>query len=191
MSEPDPIPISTARDGEEFDFHDAGQEWLVSFHPVSQPPPEGKAHGALGFCFTPDGLLVLVSKDNQKWELPAGRPEGIEGWRETLDREVLEEASAHVEDAVLLGYSKGVCTKGREEGLVIIRSLWWASVTIQPYVPDYEMKYRTLLSPEEALRRILVESFVPTSDGREKPAGNRAVLRRAFVEAMQVQTDRT
>jgi 8-oxo-dGTP pyrophosphatase MutT (NUDIX family) len=180
-----------AGDGEEFEFHDAGQEWIVSFHPATAPPPLGKAHGSLGFCFTSEGQIVLVSKDSISWELPAGRPEGNETWRQTLDREVLEEASARVEDAILLGYSRGLCAKGHEKGLVIVRSLWWASISLLPHVPDYEMKYRLLVPPDEAFQRLAVDSLVPTFDGAESPAGNRAVLRRAFVEAMQVQTAAT
>ena len=56
------------------------------------------------------------------WEFPQGRPEKGEDWRATLDREVLEEACAPVEEATLLGFAKGVCIKDPEEGLVLVRS---------------------------------------------------------------------
>jgi 8-oxo-dGTP pyrophosphatase MutT (NUDIX family) len=180
-----------AQDGEEFAFHNAGQDWIVSFHPASLPPPHGKNHGAAGFCFTSDGQLVLVSKDGRLWEPPAGRPEGDESLRQTLDREVLEEASAKVDDAVLLGYSRGVCLKGHEEGLVIVRSLWWASVSILPHVPDYEMKYRLLVPADEALARIGVEPLFPTLDDAPKPSGHSAIFRRFYLDALAVQADRT
>ena len=50
-----------------------------------------------------------------------------EDWRATLEREVLEEACASVEEATLLGFAKGVCaSEGPEEGLVLVRALWHA-----------------------------------------------------------------
>lgn len=190
MSTDQPDAIAVARDGEEFAFHNAGQEWTVSFHPASLPPPQGRNHGSTGFCFTPSGQIVLVSKDGLAWEPPAGRPEGNESLRETLDREVLEEASARVEDAILLGYSRGICTKGQEEGLVLVRSLWWASVSILPYVPDYEMKYRLLVAPGDALARIGIEPLFPTLDYAPPPSGHSAIFRRFYLDAMTVQAQR-
>ena len=71
-----------------------------------------------------------MSMDGSSWDFPAGRPEGDEDWRATLDREVLEEACASVEEATLLGFSKGVCIRGPEEGLVLVRSLWCAVVSL-------------------------------------------------------------
>ena len=187
MSE-DPLRTTDiARDGEKFAFHNANQDWIVSFHPASLPAPNGKNHRSTAFCFTPEGRIVLVSKDGTLWEPPAGRPEGDESLRQTLDREVLEEASARVEDAVLLGYSKGICTKGHEEGLVLVRSLWWASVSILAYVPDYEMKHRLLVAPDEALARIGIEPLVPTIDHTPRPSGHSAIFQRFFLDAMAVQ----
>jgi 8-oxo-dGTP pyrophosphatase MutT (NUDIX family) len=180
------MPV-VARDGEEFVFHNAGQDWTVSFHPASLPPPDGKNHGATGFCFTAEGQVLLVSKDGVAWEPPAGRPEGDESLRQTLDREVLEEASAGVKGAVLLGYSKGVCRKGHEEGLVLVRSLWWASVTVLPYVPDYEMKYRLRLPAGDALARIGIEPLIPAFDDVPRPSGHSAIFRRFFLDAVAVQ----
>ena len=120
-----------ARDGEEFAFRDCrGQDLIVSWHPPVLPPPSGTPHGSGGICFTFDGNIVLVSMDGSSWDFPACRPEGDEDWRATLDREVLEEACASVEEATLLGFSKGVCIRGPEEGLVLVRSLWCAVVSL-------------------------------------------------------------
>src|SRR5438067_209086 len=93
---------TSARDGEQFLVSSRGQEVLVSWHPPALPGPDGKRHGSAGLCFTADGKIILVSVDALVWDLPAGRPEGNEDWRETLDREVLEEACATVQRAVLL-----------------------------------------------------------------------------------------
>jgi 8-oxo-dGTP pyrophosphatase MutT (NUDIX family) len=180
-----------ARDGEEFAFNNAGQDWIVSFHPATLPAPDGRNHGSTAFCFTQEGQIVLVSKDGVAWEPPAGRPEDDESLRETLDREVLEEASARVDDAVLLGYSRGICTKGHEEGLVLVRSLWWASVSILPYVPDYEMKYRLLVASGDALARIGIEPLFPTLDYAPRPSGNSAIFRRFYRDALAVQARKT
>ena len=97
----------------------------MAWHPPTLPPPSGKRHGAAAICHTAADRVVLVSHDGgQHWSFPGGRPEGDEDWRETLEREVLEEACARVERASLLGFGRGRCLSGHEEGLVLVRSLW-------------------------------------------------------------------
>jgi ADP-ribose pyrophosphatase YjhB (NUDIX family) len=140
-----------AADGEEFRVHSNGQDWIASWHPSVSGPPAGKPHGAAAVCFIGDGQIVLVTEDGKSWGLPGGRPEGDEDWRETLDREVLEEACARVDDATLLGFSKGVCIRGEEEGLVLVRSFWLAAVSLEAWAPEYEITQRRLTAPEIAL----------------------------------------
>jgi 8-oxo-dGTP pyrophosphatase MutT (NUDIX family) len=169
--------IDMAKDGEEFEHHShlsGGQDWIASWHPASLPPPEGKNHGAGGVCFTPEGNVIVVSENDWAWTLPAGRPEPGETLYEILVREVLEEACATVERATLLGYAKGVCIRGREEGLVLIRSFWCAAVTVHAWQPQFEMVNRLILPPEEALARISVPGY-------------EAIFRRLFHEALLVQ----
>lgn len=100
---------------------------------------------------TQGGQIVVISQDGVKWELPGGRPERNEDWRETLDREVLEEACATVERATLLGFSRGRCISGHEKGLVLVRSLWLADVTIHNWKPEHEVKYRKLVARDAVL----------------------------------------
>ena len=114
---------------QEFVFQDDGQEWIVAWH-LPPNPPSGKPHGSAAICVTAVGEVVLVSQDSELWELPDGRPEANEDWRATLDREVMEEACAKVTDASLLGFSRGVCVKGHEEGLVLVRAIWRADVEL-------------------------------------------------------------
>ena len=122
-----------AREGEEFGFRDGrGQDWVASWHPPELPAPAGRPHGSAGICFTPEKNIVLVTWPGVAWKFPAGRPEVGEDWRATLDREVLEEACAVVEDATLLGFAKHVCIRGPEEGRVLVRSLWCADVSLDP-----------------------------------------------------------
>jgi hypothetical protein len=152
-----------------------GQEVLISWHPPELPGPIGTPHGSAGLCFTPDGKLILISLDGERWNLPAGRPEGDEDWRETLDREMLEEACARVEGAVLLGFARGECVKGPELGLVLIRSVWAANVELYDWKPQYEIPHRLVVEPEDAIHRVaLISVWTP-------------IIERIFQEACRVR----
>lgn len=143
--------------GETLLVHSRGQDWLASWHPTHLPAPDGIRHGSAGVCITDDGKIILVSNKNEKdWDLPAGRPESNEDWRATLEREVWEEACATVIDATLLGYDRGECVKGPQLGLVLVRSVWRATVTVDVNVwePQYEMTGRVFLPPADALSKM-------------------------------------
>jgi hypothetical protein len=92
---------SIAVDGQEYEFEDSNQSWIASWHPPSESTMAGKRHGSGAVCRTSDAQIVLISQDDVNWEHPAGRPEGDETWRQTLDREVevIEEACAVVVEA--------------------------------------------------------------------------------------------
>ena len=142
--------------GEEYRFRDErGQFWIVSWHRVDLPAPIGKPHGSAGICFTPEKDIVLVTWPGVAWEFPAGRLEGDEDWRATLDREVHEEACASVERVAVLGFSRGVCINGPEEGLVLVRSLWLAEVSLHPWEPKHETTGRMVVPPHEAWERVV------------------------------------
>ncbi len=149
-----------APDREEFDFHSEGQDWLVSWLPPVHPYPDGKPHGSSAICFTPEGQIVLVRSDDEKWEFPGGRPEICENLRATLDREVLEEACAIVEDATLLGFAKSVCIRGHEEGLTLVRSLWSAAVSLQQWEPRHEKTKRRLVHADEVLGEMKISGGI-------------------------------
>lgn len=137
-----------ARNRETFLVHSNGLVVRVSWHPPPAPP-DGTPHGAMGICMTPGGEIVLVSEDGQRWDLPAGRPEGNETWEQTLRREMLEEACATVVHARLLGFSRGECIEGPERGLVLVRSLWRADVKLAAWEPEFEIVHRRLVTPEQ------------------------------------------
>jgi hypothetical protein len=80
--------VTIAQDGEQFVLHTADQDWLVAWH-LPNVPPEGKNHGALGLCFTPDGHVVLVTENGKDWNLPAGRPELVVIWCVTMYSELV------------------------------------------------------------------------------------------------------
>lgn len=135
-----------ARDGEEIAVwaEDQGQDWIISWHPPDAPP-DGTPHGAAGVCVTGDGEIVLISTDGERWDLPAGRPEGDETWEQTLRREMEEEACATVVRARLLGFCRGACVTGPETGRVIVRSFWRADVEMNAWEPLFEIAYRRVV----------------------------------------------
>ena len=118
------------------------------------------------------GDVVLVSFGGESWGLPGGRPEGNEDCRETLDREVFEEACVRVDDAKPLDFSRGECTRGPEEGLVLVRSLWRATVSVEPWAHHHEMTARLFVPPDTVYARIRVHQ------------GARPIYRRWFHEAL-------
>ncbi len=137
------VPVA---DGEAVDYIDlAGQQVRVWWH-GSGPPPPGMPHGSTGLCVVPDGRLIVVSEDGKHWDLPGGRPEVGESTEETLRREVREEACATVTSARLLGYTRGECIGGAERGLVLVRSIWAARVSLEPWAPAFETQHRRLVA---------------------------------------------
>jgi ADP-ribose pyrophosphatase YjhB (NUDIX family) len=130
-----------ARDGEKVPAPSNGGDWTMEWHPPPSAPP-GQPHGANAFCVTADGEVVLISPDGERWGWPGGRPEPGESWEQTLRREILEEACATVTGARLLGFVRGSCVGGREQGLVLVRSIWRAEVALLPWRPEHEIPFR-------------------------------------------------
>jgi 8-oxo-dGTP pyrophosphatase MutT (NUDIX family) len=93
------------------------------------------------------------------WDFPAGRPEGHESWEETLRREMMEEACAVVTEARLLGFSRGHCVAGDEQGLVLVRSIWLAQIRLLDWDPRFEIRHRRCVSKDLALGYVPREYF--------------------------------
>src|SRR6266536_3882292 len=141
----------------------------VAWHPAPSPPP-GTGHGSAGICVAGD-QVVLVSSDSLLWGPPGGRPEPGEDWADTLRREVREEACAVVTGYRLLGFSRGVCVRGHEAGLVLVRAHWLAQVRVDVWQPRFEMVQRRLVSTSEAHASMWI------------PEEYRPLYRRIFAEA--------
>jgi ADP-ribose pyrophosphatase YjhB (NUDIX family) len=143
-----------ASDSDDLVVSSNGGDWRVGWYPPPDPPP-GTPHGAAAVCVN-DDQVVLISTDGQRWGLPGGRPEPHERWIDTLRREVAEEACAVVERARLLGFTRGICIRGPEEGLVLVRSMWRAEVRLERWAPRFEISYRRLLPANEALQSVTI-----------------------------------
>ena len=145
-----------ARDGEAFAVRSNGGDWLTAWHSPTAVPT-GTAHGANGFCVTAEDSVVLISHDGERWGWPGGRPDGDESWEQTLRREILEEACAIVTGARLLGFCRGVCLTGPEEGLVLVRSVWRAEVELMRWEPRFEIAHRRVVPATELLSHLWME----------------------------------
>ena len=150
----------------------------MSWHPPPDPP-DGIPHGAEGVCVTPTGDVVLISSDGSAWDLPAGRPEAGETWEDTLRREMLEEACATVVAARLLGFNRGECVAGHEQGRVLVRSTWRADVSLGPWDPRFEIPYRRVVAPAEAWANLAGSPFEAFIRRELLEAGLRPVRRAA------------
>jgi ADP-ribose pyrophosphatase YjhB (NUDIX family) len=100
---------------------------------------------------------VLISADGERLGWPGGRPEGDESWEQMLYREVLEEACAVLGEARLLGFCRGVCLSGPEEGLRLVRSVWRAQVELMAWEPRFEIRHRRVVPAGELLAHLWIE----------------------------------
>jgi ADP-ribose pyrophosphatase YjhB (NUDIX family) len=151
------FPSGIAREGEEFPVRSSGGDWVIAWYSPT-PVPAGKAHGVNAFCVTADRGVVLISHDGERRGWPGGRPEGDESWEQTLRREILEETCAIVAgEARLLGFCRGVCLTGSEEGLVLVRSIWRAEVELMPWEPRFEIAHRWVVPAAELLSHVWIE----------------------------------
>ncbi|MGQ0736967.1 MAG: NUDIX hydrolase [Acidobacteriota bacterium] len=142
--------------GERLTVRSNGGSWFIEWHPPVAEP-EGTKHGANAFCVTRDHHIVLISNDGERWGWPGARPEGDESWEQTLRREVLEEACAVVCDARLLGFCRGACVSGPEEGRVLVRSIWRADVEVNAWEPQFEIRHRRLVAADDLLAHLWIE----------------------------------
>jgi hypothetical protein len=69
---------------------------------------------------------------------------------------VAEEACPVVERARLLGFTRGICIRGSEQGLVLVRSMWRAEVRLERWAPRFQIPYRRPLRANEALLSVVI-----------------------------------
>ncbi len=176
--------VTSARNGQQLHyFHEDGQEYVAVWFPPEREPALGgkiRSHGSAAICLLHrtgnhgDVETVIGSADGKSWEVPGGRPEQGEDWRATLDREVLEEVCATVGKATLLGFVSVECRSGPEKGIVLIRSVWVATVSLNPWEPEHEIKHRRTVAPEMVLELV------------DFPEGQRPIYERWIRESLAV-----
>lgn len=164
-------PPAPAADYEPQEIYANGGDWIVEWHPAGDTEPQGTQHGATAICLTSDGELVLISDDEAKWGLPGGRTEEGETWEQTLRREMTEEANAEVTEAQLLGFIRAECLTGHEKGLVLVRSMWKASVELADWNPQFEIPYRRVVAADDWVSNVYIDP------------GWQPIIHRMFMEA--------
>jgi hypothetical protein len=100
----------------------------------------------------------------------AGDEDG-ESWEDTLRREMLEETCTRVDRARLLGFTRSACLRGHERGLVLVRGIWRAEVSLLPWEPRFEIPHRRVVAASELGGHLWMET------------GFEPIYRRAVVEA--------
>ena len=98
---------------------------------------------AMALPVTDDGGAVIVTHKDGGDHIPGGTREHGEELRQTLERELYEEACARVLDATPLGVLRNA-TRDADGAVVDVHhgSRWWARVELDPWLPEWEMVER-------------------------------------------------
>jgi ADP-ribose pyrophosphatase YjhB (NUDIX family) len=114
-------------------------------------PAEALITQSLGFCFTAEGKVVLVSWDGKHWTLPGGTVEPDEDAHGALVREFAEEACGRVLRARYLA-CQHVWDPGHPDGRTShYQSRWWARVELGEWRPEHEIVERRLVEPADVV----------------------------------------
>lgn len=151
------MPATYALDRAELAVISNGGDWLISWHPPDGQPA-GTPHGVTGVCVTDFREVVLVSDDGAHWGFPGGRKKPGETWMDTLHRRLEEEACVGVLNAELIGWGRGECLSGAQQGLVLVRSMWTVRAELYEWDrAEPEMLRRRLCPPDHAQRALYME----------------------------------
>jgi 8-oxo-dGTP pyrophosphatase MutT (NUDIX family) len=112
-------------------------------------PPADAITQAYGFCFTADGLVVVVQASDGFWNLPGGQLDEGETAAEALVREVAEEACARVVESRYLACQHVWDPHAPDGRTSHYQTRWWARVELDPWEPRHEMIRRKLVTPDQ------------------------------------------
>jgi ADP-ribose pyrophosphatase YjhB (NUDIX family) len=117
-------------------------------------PPERAITQSYGFCFTPDGFIVLVEEHGGFLNLPGGQLEPAETARDALSREIAEEACAKLIACRYLAGQHVWDPQTADGPTSHYQTRWWARVELEPWNPRYEIVARHLVRPSDAVRML-------------------------------------
>ena len=111
-----------------------------------------------------DAEEVRAPSDGDDWRLawhpppaaPPGEPHGANAFCVMADGDVVLISS----DGARWGWLGGrpePCADGREKGLVLVRSIWRADVTLLPWRPEHEIPFRRTVPALELARYLWTE----------------------------------
>lgn len=116
------------------------------FLDLTEPiPPKEKVSAV--FLVALKGGKILAARNERTWDVPGGHREGDEDCLVALKREVLEEAGAHVQEAV----PYAVLTSSTSSKVMVFFTS--NSINLVEFVPSDDALERALLDPDELLRR--------------------------------------
>lgn len=112
-----------------------------------------------GFIFDNNGEILLVrSPGNKDWSLPGGTPEEYDSnWKETLKRELLEEADVEIFDILPCCYIQNRCLdenkNGAKEGIMLRAVAFVRSIKDQTIDPAHgKINERKFIKPEDFIK---------------------------------------
>ncbi|MGH9211245.1 MAG: NUDIX domain-containing protein [Acidimicrobiales bacterium] len=143
--EPVPVELVDETTVDVFFGPGVGDQWYTASWLPGRTGNEDVARQAIGFAVTRQGGAVIVRHREGRELIPGGTREPGETLRETLERELHEEACARVVDAELFGHMRAA--RRGPDGVSDIHygSRWWARVELDPWAPEWEMAERRLL----------------------------------------------
>ena len=126
-------------------------DWL----PAPYIPPRKYTIQSSGLCFTPEGMITLVS-DGKGWVCPGGYPEDGETLEEALIREIDEEACARVIDCVYIGSIRTYELPPIPEGSpsLFYQARYWVRIENDEFLPTHEMTERMDFSPDQFVENL-------------------------------------